>query len=215
MFRTHTIPQREKKSQCSLPNLQSHPRTPRHSHNHRQWTQRHPPTLPSQLPGFSGKQGAAAPLGIPSLGGNGKQTPQKEAVGVMSSRHCGPAVTISGPFPLRLPGTAGSCGNREAGREERAGKQQLLPWMSAGRKAVGREGRRSSLQAWGAGSVRVAKAAQLLQPSPAARPCLLPKEALESEEESCKGLCYIRGTQKGEFSPFMSPFTHPEQFAPP
>lgn len=132
--------------------------------------------------------------------------PPKDAVGVMSSRHCRPAVTISGPFPPRLPGTAGSCGKREAGREERAGKQQLLPWMSAGRKAVGREGRRSSLQAWGAESVRVAKAAQSLQPS-SALPA--PEGSTGVRARALQGALLHQRAAKGGALPVYEPFYTP------
>lgn len=195
-------------------NLQSHPKNSQ--------TRPQPPAMctmppsntpivfPSPSPGetgeTSGKQRAAAPLhslGIPSLGGNDKQRPgsaQKDSAGVMSSRHCSPAVTISGPFPLRPPGTAGSCGKRETGREERAGKQQLLPWMSAGlQEGCGKGG--SSLQAWGAERLKGCESGKSCS-APAARPCLFLKEALQSpsDPESFKGLCYIRGLKKG-FTP--------------
>lgn len=66
---------------------------------------------------------------------------------------------------------------------------------------MGREGAASRLgEQRGSKGVKVAKAAQLLQPSPAAQPCLILKEALESNPESFKGLFYIRGLQKG-FTP--------------
>lgn len=135
----------------------------------------------------------------------------------MSSRHCSPAVTISGTFPLRPPGTAGSCGKREAGREERAGKQQLLPWMSTGlQEGCGKGG--SSLQAWGAEKLKRCESGQS-RSAPAAQPCSSalpdPKGSTGVKPRVLQGALLHQRAAKGVYSPFMIPFTHPEQFALP
>lgn len=76
----------------------------------------------------------------------------------MSSRHCSPAVTISGPFPFWLPGTAHvPVGTGKLGGKRGQENSNSCPWMSAGRKAVGREGGREATAASGLGEQRGSK----------------------------------------------------------